>query len=143
MKNFIFLFYFNFTFAQVFITIDKDTNEFIEDTNYSLFNEGNVVYKATTIPNALTQIDPAIVFDSIVLSKADYETLGLLRKNVDSVVYLTKKVIHLDEVVINSSKDKEIMLGETNRFVKRRARPLLPELDFGTVFAIARLMTYL
>lgn len=33
----IFFFYLNSSLSQSFITLDNDTNEFIEDVNYSLF----------------------------------------------------------------------------------------------------------
>lgn len=123
----------NMCFSQTIIVIDNDVTELVEDVNYSLYKNSEEVYKSVTLNDKATTL-PDVLFDSIAFSKADYETLGLLRRNIDSVIYLTKRVIHLDEVVINSSKDKEIVLGETHRFVKRGARPLLPELDFGTVF---------
>jgi len=74
------------------------------------------------------------MFDSIAFSRVDYESKGFLRKHWDSVVFMSKKTIYLDEVVIGGKKDKEITLGETNRFVKRRSRPFPKELIYGSLF---------
>lgn len=121
-------------YGQTFITVDKDTYEFIEDVNYSLYSNKKVVYKTVTSNDKPTMINPKIVYDSIVFTKVDYETLGLAKSHNDSVIYLSKKVIYLDELVVNSGKNKEIALGETNRFVKSQYRPITPELMYGVLF---------
>jgi len=129
-----FLFIANVAFSQVFIPIDTDTNEFIDDVNYSLFNNKQSVYSGVTLRNQVTRIDESIVFDSISFSKIDYQTLGLAKSNIDSVILLSKKIIYLDEMVITSKKDKTIVLGEANRFVKKRSRPITENLLYGVVF---------
>jgi len=121
-------------FCQVFATVDADTYELIENVNYSLYKNKKAVYSGVTLPDRLTGIDKAIEFDSISFSRLDYKVLGLAKSEMDTLVLLTKNVIHLDEVVISSGKDKGMVLGETNRFVKRRSRALLKDLQYGSVF---------
>ncbi|WP_162926886.1 hypothetical protein [Flavobacterium psychrotrophum] len=139
MRNnvFYFLFFISISmpaFGQVFITIDKDTHEFIEDVSYSLFKNKKVVHSAITLSDKVTAISPDVVFDSITLSRVDYETLGVSKQHMDSVFYLTKKIFYLDEVVIGSGNKKEILLGEANRFVKRKSSKIQNELVYGLIF---------
>lgn len=122
------------SFGQVFIPVDKDTNEFIDKVDFSLFKKKRVVYKGVTLSDQVTKMDQGIEFDSISFSKVDYEVLGLLKGDVDSVVSLSKKIIYLDELVIGSQVGKEVVLGETNRFVKSQSRPINSELVYGCVF---------
>ena len=119
--------------SQTFVTVDKDTYEFVEDVNYSLYNSKQLVYKGVTPSDKATTIKPDILYDSIVFSRVDYKTLGLLRTQFDSLIFLSKKTFYLDEVVIGSKMGGDIILGETNRFIKRRSRPFLKELGYGVV----------
>jgi len=122
-------------FSQIFVTIDADTQELIENVSYSLFKDDNVVYKGVTLIDKPTSIDKGVDFDSISFSRIDYKTLGLAKSNIDSVLYLSKDIIYLDEVVVGSQKDNEVVLGETNRFVRRRSAVLNKELVYGLVFS--------
>ena len=131
---FLMLFLSNLSYSQVFITIDTDTQEFIESVDYSLFINKKIIYKGVTLNDKATSIDKAIDFDSISFSRVDYNDIGFAKSKIDSVIYLSKKIIYLDEVVISSEKDKAVILGETNRFVKSRARPLSKDLDYGSTF---------
>ncbi|MFY7731615.1 MAG: hypothetical protein ACOVRN_18995 [Flavobacterium sp.] len=121
-------------FAHCFIAVDKDTYELVDNVNYTLFSNKKPVYNAVTLPDKLNTIHKDIVFDSIALSRVDYETFGAARKNMDSVFYLTKKIFYLDEVVIGSDNKKQIVLGETNRFIKRRSSAISDELIYGLMF---------
>jgi len=112
-------------------TLDNDTNEFIEDVNYSLFLNKKQVFKDITQNKKITIINNNIEFDSIVFSRTDYFTLGLNKKNIDSIILLTKKIVYLNEVVISSKKKNLIQIGENNRFVKKQSRPITNELIFG------------
>ncbi|WP_408086090.1 hypothetical protein [Flavobacterium rhizosphaerae] len=124
----------NLSFGQVFITIDQDTDEFIEDVNYTLYKDRGEVFNGVTLSDRPTEISQGLLYDSITFSRVDYETLGLLRKNIDSVIYLKKRIFYLDEVVVGAKQDKSITLGETNRFVKRIYSNLSEDLDEGLVF---------
>lgn len=121
-------------FCQVFIPVDYDTNEFIENVSYSLFNKNKIVFKGVTANNELTKIKDDIEFDSIAIARIDYNTIGLQKKKIDSILYLTKKIVYLNEVVVTSKKDNNLIFGETNRFVKKQSRPITEELIFGVVF---------
>lgn len=133
-KILLFLLYINLSFSQAFIPIDNDTHEFIEDVNYSLFLKKKNIFNGVTKNNEITKINPSIEYDSITFSRIDYHTLGLQKKQIDSIIYLSKKTFYLDEVVISSKKDNSIILGETNRFIKKQSRPILKELDYGIIF---------
>lgn len=129
----VFFFFVKTSFCQVFIPLDNDTNEFIESVNYSLFLKSKKVFSGVTENKKVTSIHHEIEYDSISLSRVDYEALGLQKKNIDSIVYLTKKIIYLNEVVLSSKKDNDVLLGETNRFVKKQSRPITEELIYGII----------
>lgn len=119
--------------SQAFVTLDNDTFEIVENVNYSLYKDKQVVYSGVAAPDTLTFVNGR-VFDSISFSRVDYKEYGFARQHWDSAVFLSKKTIYLDEVVVGNKKDKEIVLGETNRFVKRRSRPLAQGYNYGLVF---------
>lgn len=131
---FVFLLLYMPASAQVFVTVDKDTYEFIEDVNYMLYKDRKIVYSGVTLPDKPTAILAGVAFDSIALSRVDYETVGVAKQYMDSVFYLTKKIFYLDEVVIGSDNKKQIVLGETNRFIKRRSSAIADELIYGLMF---------
>ncbi|AWA31126.1 hypothetical protein HYN48_14070 [Flavobacterium magnum] len=124
----------NLMIGQTFITIDKDTNEFIENVNYSLFKDKKTVSKGVTLPNQPTIILDEVKYDSIAFSRVDYESLGLAKNKLDSVIYLSKKIVNLDEVVVTSKSKKDIVFGENNRFIRSMSNPIQPDLDNGLVF---------
>ena len=130
---FVTLFYGNASLAQVFLAIDKDTYEFVDSVEYSLLKGGKAVYEGVTSKDQVNKITYIESFDSIRFTKEDYETLCLAKSEIDSVVYLTKKSIYLEEVVINSSNNKEVVFGENNRIIGSNSRPLTQSPDFGMV----------
>jgi len=121
-------------FAQVFVAVDKDTYELVDNVNYTLFKDKKAVYGAVTFPDKVNVVSKEVIFDSIVLSRGDYEVLGVAKQRMDSIFYLTKKIFYLDEVVIGSDNKKQIVLGETNRFVKRRSSAIADKLVYGLIF---------
>lgn len=125
------LLYVNPAFSQMFITVDADTQEFIESVDYSLFKNKQVVNKGITLNDTATII---IDFDSISFSRIDYNAVGFAKGNIDSIIWLSKKIIYLDELVVSSERKKQNFLGETNRFVKRTSGPLSNNLSYGTIF---------
>lgn len=130
----IFFFYINSLLSQSFITVDNDTNEFIEDVNYSLFFKKKQVFYGKTENKKITSINNEIEYDSISLSRIDYYTLGLAKEKLDSIVYLTKKIVYLNEVVVNPKKNEYLLLGETNRFIKKQSRVLTKDMNFGILY---------
>ena len=119
-------------FSQSFITVDEDTYEFIADVNYSVFKNNKLVSKGVTVINELNTIKTD--FDSISFSRLDYETTGFKKKELDSLVFLKKSTIYLDEIVLSNTKDDQAVIGEQNRFVKSEAKSLSKELLYGLVF---------
>lgn len=119
-------------FSQSFITVDEDTYEFIADVNYSVFKNNKLVSKGVTVINELNTIKTD--FDSISFSRLDYETTGFKKKELDSLVFLKKSTIYLDEIVISNTKNDLTVIGEQNRFVKHQANSLSKELLYGLVF---------
>lgn len=130
----IFFFYINSLLSQSFITVDNDTNEFIEDVNYSLFFKKKQVFYGKTENKKITSINNKIEYDSISLSRIDYYILGLAKEKIDSIVYLTKKIVYLNEVVVNPKKNYYLLLGETNRFIKKQSRVLTKDMNFGILY---------
>ncbi|MUV04065.1 hypothetical protein GN157_10120 [Flavobacterium rakeshii] len=119
-------------FSQSFITVDEDTYEFIADVNYSVFKNNKLVSKGVTVINEFNIIKTD--FDSISFSRLDYETAGFKKRELDSLVFLKKSTIYLDEIVISNTKEDLTVIGEQNRFVKRQANSLSKELLYGLVF---------
>lgn len=92
-----------------------------------------MVSEGTTLSDDATTIDRK-EFDSVTFTRVDYEVHGFLKDSLPEAVFLTKKTINLDEVVINSQKQKDIVLGEANRFIKSRAGVITKELVYGIMF---------
>lgn len=106
------------TFCQEFITVDNDIYELVENVNYKLYKKDSLVYSNVTLSDKPTKINENIEYDSITFSRIDYETLGLPKNKIEQVIYLTKKTFTIDEIVIESKSEKDIILGEKNRFIK-------------------------
>ncbi len=128
-----FLFSF-FCTSQRFVVIDDVTDELIESVNFQLLLNGTVVSAGITSNEEPTVLSGSIVFDSLVFRKADYKIAGLKKENLLEVIKLSKTAIGIEEVVILSAKDKEVVFGEKNSFIKRRSRPILNDLSYGIVF---------
>ena len=124
----------NLSFSQSFITIDNDTNEFIEDVNFNLYKNKMEVFSGICRNDSKTALPQTIIFDSITFSKVNYKTLGIPKIKLEEVVLLTKEIFSLDEIIITSKKKEIITLGEKNRFLKRRSNGLSSETDNGIVF---------
>ncbi|RAR75610.1 hypothetical protein [Flavobacterium aciduliphilum] len=136
-KIFLFVLFVSISFTiygQNFIPLDKDTNEFIENVNFTLFLKNKVVFKGITENERATNLNIGVEFDSINLSRVDYQTLGITKQKINSSLFLSKKIISLDEIVVGSKKSNEIVLGETNRFVNRQSKPINKDLIYGVIF---------
>lgn len=134
--KYLLLFFFLISFAQSqkFIPVDEETLEFIPEVNYTLHFKKLPVYKNSTSKDSVTRLPKNIVFDSISFFKLNYKETGLSKVNLDEVVLISKKVFELDEVVILNSKQKEAIIGEKSRFVKRHSANLTQTLDYGILF---------
>src|SRR5690554_2095563 len=106
-------------YSQEFVTVDNDIYELVENVNYKLYKGDSLVYNNVTLSDKPTKINNDIEYDSISFSRIDYETLGLPKKKIEKIILLTKKTFTLDEVVIESKNNKDIILGEKNRFIRR------------------------
>jgi hypothetical protein len=122
----------NFSYGQGFIVVDDETLEFAEDVNFELFLNHNKVSSGHTKNDGATNL-PDVAFDSIQFSKVGYEPLGLKKKDLVEAVFLKKKIFALDELVIGSQQNDEIILGERNRFLKARSMGI-GDKDFGVAF---------
>ncbi len=131
---FFFTFYFNLGFCQDLIVLDNETLEFVEDVNFSLYQNKSKIYSGICSNSSKTTLPIEIAFDSISFSKVNYRTQGFSKSDLQEVVFLTKMVFSLDEVVITSSKNNEILLGEKNRFVKKMSNGMTRETSNGLVF---------
>ena len=61
--------------AQIFIPLDNDTHELIEEVYYALLYKGDTVARAITKVNEFNRINESTRFDSLYLYKFDYEDL--------------------------------------------------------------------
>lgn len=126
----------NLTFCQEFVTVDNDIYELVENVNYKLYKGDSLVYSNVTLSDKPTKIIDDIDYDLIVFSKIDYETLRLQKNKIGEIVFLTKKTFTIDEVVIESKNNKDIILGEKNRFIRRRSTPFNTDdlIAYGIIF---------
>lgn len=130
-KHLVLLLFFNATFCQDLIPIDTDTFEFIEDVNYSLFSNKVPVFSAICNNDKVTTLPVNVTFDSLSFSKIDYQTMGLKKEHLSKTVLLTKNVFTLDEIVVSTSKKQDIILGEENRFLKKKSNSITKEVTYG------------
>ena len=121
--------------GQQFIPLEEETLEFVSQVNYTLYANQNPVYSNLTSKDTITRLPQNIIFDSIAFSKTNYKATGFSKAQLPEIVLLTKTAFELDEVVLSKSKPKEILIGESNRFVKRRAATLSAQLHYGILFA--------
>jgi len=124
------------TYSQEFVTVDIDVHELVENVIYKLYKGDSLVYSNVTLSDKPTTISDKVEYDSIVFSRIDYETLTLSKSKIGQIIYLTKKTFTIDEIVISSEKEKDIILGEKNRFIKERSRTFNKgnEIIYGIVF---------
>lgn len=121
-------------FCQTFIVLDQDTHELIEEVNYTLLFRGDTVSKGITKLNEFTTLDTSKPYDSLCLSKFDYEDLIVPKSKIDTLMYLNKRMLFLDEVVISNKRDNTIRFGELNRFVKSRSTRISDSIYGGILF---------
>lgn len=123
----------NISNSQVFIPLDLDTHEFIDEVQYSLFLNKKLIFNALSENKNITKIDSKINYDSISFSRLDYKPFGINRNKLDTIIFLEKKIIYLDEVVV-VAKNNLLTIGETNRFVKKQSKSIAKDLYFGIIY---------
>jgi len=114
--------------------MDNETLEFIGDVDFILYKNKKPVFKDITSTDSITFLPQKIVYDSIVLSKFNYIDFGIHKKYMSEVVYMSKSILELDEVVLINDDSSPNVLGEKSRFVKKASRPFTIETDYGIIF---------
>ena len=133
-KILFFILFYNITYSQSFIILDNETLEFVENIDFNLFLNNKKIFTSTCNNSGQTILPKNIVFDSISFQAINYNTLGLKKESISQSILLSKKIINLDEVVISSSNNNEIILGEQNRFIKRYSSSFSKRPKYGSVF---------
>lgn len=126
-------FFINSAFCQEFVVIDNETLDFIEDVRYELFYNKKMVYADYCNNKNKTILPKNIVFDTIVLNKVSFEKKTISKENISNIILLKEKIEILNEIVVTNKKN-EIILGEKNRFVKRRSNGLSKDNLYGLAF---------
>jgi len=116
-------FFINWAYCQEFVVIDNETLDFIEDVRYELFYNKKMVYADYCNNENKTILPKNIVFDTIVLNKVSFEKKTISKENISIIILLKEKIEILNEIVVTNKKN-EIILGEKNKFVKRKSNGL-------------------
>lgn len=126
MKYLVLLFLLNFHcfYGQKLIVLDEETNELLVGAEYVLYKNGKNIETLFSTENAPILINAEIKFDSIVFSKVGYDKKTILKLDAENVIFLNKTEKIIEEVLITNSK-KDTLLGEKNKFNKRRSLPLI------------------
>lgn len=134
--KYLLLLFTSITFAQnqKFIPLDNETLEFVGEVNYTLYANKKPILSGQTSKDSITRLPENAVFDSIAFSKLNYKATGFKKDKLNEIVLISKTIYELDEVIIPSSKPKEIVIGEESRFVKKRYGVLSSTPDFGILF---------
>ncbi len=122
-------------FAQTVLPIDSDTNEYLDNVNCRLYSNNILVSTIMNKIGTTILLPPALVFDSISFSRVGYISAGMKKANVSKILRLQKIAIPIDEVIIYG-RNREIVLGEDNKFISRYADTLRMNSRRGLVFII-------
>lgn len=133
---FIFIFFCNSNTikAQEFITLDNETLDFVDDVIFRLYSKNKIIHIGNCVNNGKTKLLENIQFDSIVFNQINYKELTIKKENFTDIVLLQEKKTTLKEIILTYTKDNYIVLGEKNKFVKRRSVNLLENTYYGIVF---------
>lgn len=115
---------------QRILPLDEETSEFLPEVNYRLFLQKKKVFEGIS-PEKEALTLPLIPFDSIAISKLNFESKGFSRDSLTDIIFLKKKIYELDEVVIGNHPEK-ITLGEQGRILPHsRGMYIQKQLMFG------------
>lgn len=135
MKYIFFLFsIITFGQNQKFIPLDEETLEFLTQVNYTLYTNKKPIYTNITSKDSVTRLPNNITFDSISFNKLNFKDTGLKKEKLNEVVLLSKKVFELDEIILLNTKQKELIVGEQSRFIKKSSKSLTKNVDSGLLF---------
>jgi hypothetical protein len=136
LKLYLFLsfFFINFAFCQEFIVLDSETLDFVEDVSYELYSDKKLVFTNFCNNNNKTILPKNMIFDTILLNNINYEKKTISADKISNIILLKEKTTILEEVVVSNNIKNEIILGEKNKFVKRRSRSLSKDNSYGLVF---------
>lgn len=129
----------SFSQTQKFIVVDEETIEFIDKVNYTLYLNNHPIYQNQTSKDTITFLPNKHDFDSISFTKLNYKEIGFLKKDLTEVVTLKKTIYELNEVVISNAKEKETLIGENFRFIKKRSTKIFENLDQGLLIRASNL----
>lgn len=130
---FVSFFFINCAFCQEFVVIDNETLDFIEDVRYELFYNKKIVYADYCNNESKTILPINIIFDTIVLRKLNYEEKKISIDKISNIILMNEKIEILNEIVLTNINN-EIILGEKNKFVRRRSNSLSKDNLYGLVF---------
>lgn len=130
---FVSFFFINCSFCQEFVVIDNETLDFIEDVRYELFYNKKIVYADYCNNESKTILPINIIFDTIVLRKLNYEEKKISIDKISNIILMNEKIEILNEIVLTNINN-EIILGEKNKFVRRRSNGLSKDNLYGLVF---------
>jgi hypothetical protein len=129
-KLIIFLLFIN-VYSQEITPIDAESFEFIENVNFKLYLENKEIYSNTCKNGSKTLLPNDLKYDSIEFENQYYNALKINKKDILKHIYLTKKTIELNEVIlVNNSK----IFGEKKDFVNDKSKAFSRDLNFGTRF---------
>lgn len=114
------------SFGQKFVTVDDETLEFIPDAVYHVYESGKPAFSKICDNGKATEITPVFAFDSIVFEKFGYKSKSILKDSIkdEQVVLMSPDTFPLDEMVLMRSSKKDTLLGEKNKFFRKRNRPI-------------------
>lgn len=121
------------SFGQKFVTVDDETLEFIPDAVYRVYENGKPAFSKTCDNSRATEITPVFAYDSIVFEKFGYQRKSIVKDSVkaEQIVFMVPKTFLLDEMVLMRSSKKDTLLGEKNKFFRKRNRPMEDHLCYG------------
>jgi hypothetical protein len=129
-KLIIFLIFIN-VYSQEFTPIDAESFEFIENVNYKLYLKNNEIYSNTCKNGSKTLLPKDLKYDSIKFENQYYNTLIINKKDILKHIYLTKKTIELNEVILVNNT---LIFGEKKDFVNDKSKAFSRDFNFGTRF---------
>jgi len=120
--------------AQEFITLDNETLDFVDDVIFRIYSKNEIIHIENCVNNGKTKLPDNIEFDSIVFNQINYKELSIRKENFTEIVLLQEKKETLREIILTYTKDNYIVLGEKNKFIKRRSNGFSNNTSYGLVF---------
>lgn len=103
-------------YSQEFVVLDAETMEYIENVDYKLFFKNKKVFEDKCKSESNITLPTNINFDAIELSHTNYNSLLIDKSKLKNRIFMEKKSIELDEVVVVNNK---VILGEQTELSKK------------------------